>query len=109
MSSLRDFNDLNKFLKQNAKETMDTTYPVAIMYGKVISTNPLKINVEQRMVLDHSFLILTRNVMNYKTTILLDNENKSITISNELKNGDKVVLLREQGGQKFIVLDKVVN
>lgn len=32
---------------------------------------------------------------------------KSITIHNGLANGDKVILIQQQGGQKFIVLDKV--
>ena len=32
---------------------------------------------------------------------------KSITIHNALKNGDKVILIQQMGGQKFVVLDKV--
>lgn len=32
---------------------------------------------------------------------------KTLTIHNALKNGDKVILIQQQGGQKFIVLDKV--
>ena len=33
---------------------------------------------------------------------------KKIKIRNSLKAGDEVVLLRQQGGQKYIVVDKVV-
>lgn len=32
---------------------------------------------------------------------------KSMTIHNALVNGDKVILIQQQGGQKFIVIDKV--
>lgn len=32
---------------------------------------------------------------------------KTITIHNALKENDKVILLQQQGGQKFIVLDKI--
>lgn len=32
---------------------------------------------------------------------------KKITIHNGLKQNDKVILLQQQGGQKFIVLDKI--
>lgn len=32
---------------------------------------------------------------------------KSITIHNALVTGDKVILIQQQGGQKFVVLDKV--
>lgn len=35
------------------------------------------------------------------------NGTKSITIHNALKNGDKVILIRQQGGQKYVVLDKI--
>ena len=35
------------------------------------------------------------------------NGKKTMTIHNALKNGDKVILLQQMGGQKFIVLDKV--
>jgi len=34
---------------------------------------------------------------------------KSITINNALKQNDKVILLQQAGGQKYIVLDKVYN
>ena len=33
---------------------------------------------------------------------------KKIKVHNALKNGDEVILLRVQGGQKYIVIDKVV-
>lgn len=36
------------------------------------------------------------------------NDTIKITISNELKKGDKVIMLRQQGGQKYIVLDKII-
>lgn len=32
---------------------------------------------------------------------------KTITVHNRLKQNDKVILLQQQGGQKFVVLDKI--
>lgn len=32
---------------------------------------------------------------------------KTLTIHNALKDGDKVILIRQQGGQKYVVLDKI--
>lgn len=109
MNSLRDFNDLHKLLKENAQMSVGSSYPVAIMYGKVISSSPLEINVEQRMVLDRSFLILSKSVTDYTGSVYIDGKYHSFTIDNSLKTNDKVILLRQQGGQKYIVLDKVVN
>lgn len=34
---------------------------------------------------------------------------KTYTVCNGLKNGDSVLLLRVQGGQQYVVIDKVVN
>jgi len=39
----------------------------------------------------------------------VDGVRKKYTVHNQLKNGDKVILFRQQGGQKFVVLDKVVT
>lgn len=93
MSLVRDFDDFNNTLKKLVVGTSETTKPTSIMYGKVISTNPLKINVEQRMIFDKKFLVLTERLVK----------------DSPLKVNDKVVLLREQGGQKFLVIDKVVS
>lgn len=109
MNLLRDFNDLVKAIKKIVVETMETTKPTATMYGQVISSNPLKINVEQRMVLDKNFLILTRNVTDYQVSMKVDNETKTYHVDNSLKTGEKVVLLRQQGGQKFLVIDRVMT
>lgn len=106
---MRDFNDLVRVLNRQSTESNATSYPLTMMYGTVISTSPLKINVEQKMVLDASFLTLTRNVTNYSTSVVIDGQTRTVTIPNALKNGDTVVLLREQGGQKFVVMDKVVK
>lgn len=34
---------------------------------------------------------------------------KQITVHNGLKTGDEVILLKQKGGQKYLVLDRVVN
>lgn len=109
MSLLRDFNDLVKIIQKIVIETVNTNYPLSMMYGTVISTSPLKINVEQKMVLDAPFLMLSKSVTYQSTSIIIDGQTKTITLTNALKVGEQVVLLRQQGGQKFLVLDRVVK
>ena len=58
-------------------------------------------------------------VPNEEISVTIENQNielthnhtitgkKKITIHNGLKQNDKVILLQQQGGQKFIVLDKI--
>lgn len=104
--------NLIESIKIAALEAVEATKPCAIIYGKVIGTNPLQIQIDQKLILGSKQLILTKNVMNYETEITLINEDNSkakrkAVIHSGLKNGESAILLRAQGGQKFIVLDRV--
>ena len=127
---MANFDALVKTFKQIAKETSDANAPVAVCFGTVTSEEPLQILVDQKLPLSRAQLILTRNVTDYNTDETVNhltenraggsgdpafeshNHNykgrKSFLIHHKLIVGDKVVLLREQGGQRYIVLDRVV-
>ena len=104
-----DATDLLRAIKKAANDAIEAGQPSDFYFGKVTSTSPLKILVEQKMTLGKAQLVLTRNVTNFKTTIVLDSEKKQITIQNALQKGDEVILLKRKGGQKYLVLDKVVT
>lgn len=121
--------ELTKAIKRAAVEAVKAEKPAEICFGKVTSSSPLKILVEQKMTLGAAQLVLTRNVTNFTTEITVDwsTENKSggsgydsfashthaiagrkkITVHNRLVVGDEVILFRQQGGQKYIVVDKI--
>lgn len=143
MSSLPDATELVKVIKRAATDANEAAKPSNIVFGKVVSVTPLQINVEQKMVLGKSQLVLSRNVTDFRTAISMttadgwatessthkheikdtytsggtceDNTHKHninkkglmITIHNGLAVGDQVILVRQRGGQKFIVLDRV--
>ncbi len=130
---LADANELVETLKRAAVEAMQATKPVNVYFGEVVSAAPLKINVEQKMMLGEKQLILSRNVTNFKTSITGGNIKNyyytgsttdsgtapvspshvhavgkiEITVHNGLVVGDEVILIRQQEGQKFIVLDRI--
>ena len=130
---LADTNELVETLKRAAVEAMEAKKPVNVYFGEVVSAAPLKINVEQKMVLGEKQLILSRNVTNFKTSITGGNIKNyyytgsttdsgtapvspshvhavgkiEITVHNGLVVGDEVILIRQQEGQKFIVLDRI--
>lgn len=104
---MNNTNDILKVIKQAAVNAVEATKPVNICFGKVISVSPLKIQIEQKLILSKLQLSLTRNVTDYKTSILIDNELKIITIKNALKLNETVLMLRVQSGQKYIVLDRL--
>lgn len=130
---MADANELVETLKKAAVEAVEAKKPVNVYFGEVVSAAPLKINVEQKMVLGEKQLILSRNVTNFKTSITGGNIKNyyytgsttdsgtapvspshvhavgkiEITVHNGLVVGDEVILIRQQEGQKFIVLDRI--
>lgn len=122
--------DLLSLLKQAAIEAVEAAKPVKVMFGEVKAISPLQIMVEQKLPLSEEFLILTEAVKDHEheiTVIDWQTENasggggdsayaahahqivgrKRIILHNALQVGEKVMLLAMQGGQKFIVVDRV--
>lgn len=121
---LYDANDLLRLVKKSTKDVINTMYPATVMFGTVESVSPLRVYVEQRFHLTADQLIVPKHLTDYEVEVVLDDwstetggtyshnhtisENKKITIKNALKTSDKVVLIRQHGGQKFFIADKVV-
>ena len=101
--------DLLNVVKKAALDAVNASQPSDFCFGKVTSTKPLKILVEQKMTLGAAQLILISNMTDFKTTVTIENETKTLTIHNALKVGDEVILLKKKGGQKYLVLDRLVK
>lgn len=72
-----DVNELVEALKKAALDAVNSTKPVYVYFGEVVSASPLKVNVEQKMILGEAQLILSRNVTDYKTNITLNWETEN--------------------------------
>lgn len=106
---MRDSGDLVKAIKRIVEETTENNKPTHIMYGKVISVSPLRVNVEQRMILDKNQLVLTDHLTRKTGWTVVNDRTYEVVFDNRLKVNDNVLLIRKQGGQKFIIIDKVVS
>lgn len=104
---MADAIDLVKIIKKTASDAVRVSKPVEICYGKVTSASPLQILIEQKMTLGAAQLVLSRSVTDYTTEMTVEDERKKITVHNGLVVGDDVILLRQQGGQKYIVADRL--
>lgn len=82
--------NLVQLIKQAAVEAVEASKPAVVLFGTVSSISPLTIYLEQKRTLTKSFLIISDKAKN-------------------LAAGDGVIMIRMQGGQKYIVLDKVVD
>lgn len=124
-----DATELTKAIKKAASKAVKAEKPVEVCFGKVTSASPLQILVDQKFTLGAAQLVLTRNVTDFTTnvTVSWNTENKSggsgessfashnhaitgrksITVHNRLVVGDEVILIRQQGGQKYVVVDRI--
>ena len=122
-------NDLVKLMKKAALDAVNASRPANMVFGKVISEKPLKIKVDQKLILTSAQLTLSRNVTDYKLSVTLDHTTesasggsgessfashshgikgtKTLTVQNALKVGEEVILFQVSGGQKYIVIDRI--
>ena len=74
-------------MKQVAQATNDAGMPTAFLFGSVTKTSPLTIRVDNRFEISGDAIAVMKEF--------------------QPATGDKVVLLRNAGGQMFLVLGKV--
>lgn len=106
---LLDYNDFLIAIKKAAIEAVEAGKPVSLAFGKVVAVNPLKINIEQKMALGKEQLILCKHLTERNIDMTINGDRETVTVHEQLKNGEEVILMRMQGGQKYLVLDRVVK
>ncbi|WP_248930140.1 DUF2577 domain-containing protein [Paenibacillus hamazuiensis] len=110
---------LLEIIKQAGVGAVEAGNPVAIMFGTVTQTNPLEVSIDQRLILSEDFLVIPEQLTpftvdlkhshSYKDGVTEEALTEPVVIRKGLETGDKLLLLRVQGGQQFIILDKLVN
>lgn len=83
-------NNLVELIKKAALDAFENKKPTEIKYGVVENISPVNIRINQKILLTKNHLIETETFRN-----------------KEIHIGDKVILIRVQGGQKFVVLDRM--
>ena len=79
---------VTQIIKQAAIEAVEASKPCEWVVGTVISTSPLKVKIDQKLTLSQTFIVIGQRM---KDTVF--------------KLNDKVILLKQRGGQKFLLLD----
>jgi hypothetical protein len=105
---VHDANDFVRAIQQVSNGVNEAGNPADVMSGTVIAAVPLKIKVEQRFDIASAQLIVPEHLTDRTVDIELDGERKKMKIYSGLKTGQQVVLIRQKGGQKFLITDRVV-
>ena len=126
-----DMNDFIKTMKNAAVDAVEAGKPTSVIFGTVQSVSPLTVFVYAKLTIPEKALVLSRNVTDFDTAVTVNwrTENtsgggggydafsshshaitgrKPIRVHNALKAGEKVILIRMAGGQKYLIIDRVV-
>lgn len=124
---------LVEIIKRASMESVANAQMSDLRYGKVTSVNPLKVYITNLFTLPESMLVVPEHLTDYEIEITTDTygwttEDKSggsgdpafeshnheikqvkrkLKVHGALKVGDKVALLRKQGGQSYFILDRL--
>ncbi len=126
-----DFHRIVGAIKEIVVNTIRSLSLSDIEIGEVVSEDPLIIQTESKIPLDASSIILTKNTSLHSIDMSVDHltekraggggmaeyashnheykGRKTYLVHNELLVGEKVILLRESGGQRYIAIDKFYN
>ncbi len=98
-------------VKRASVEAVAASKPFGFLLGTVTAVDPLTIQVDQKFILGEAQLMLTNGVRDFVVTLVQDPDtdleySRTYRVKLALTVGETVLLLRTDGGQKFIVLDR---
>ena len=102
--------EILRIVKKAAVEAVQATKPMAHTLGTVEQINPLSVRINQKLILSAEHLILTDAVRDF--TVTVTNEDNVLhshtryTVHQALSVGETILLLRCDGGQKYIILGR---
>ena len=125
-------------VKRAAVKAVLAMNPVNVLYGTVEKAKPLEIRIHEKLKLTEEFLDVTEHLTRHERIVSIDYNNPhtwpetrigdapkntssspgydtynmkyaKMVFDDGLKKGDKVVLLRVQGGHRFLVIDRYLR
>ena len=102
-----DINSLVESVKKASTDAVESSKPCAICFGKVLSISPLQVAIDQKLILGKNQLLLTSLVSKIDVDVKGANLSEKLSLDLSLKVSEELVMLRADGGQKYIVLDRL--
>lgn len=94
-----------KTVREIVIQVINSLKPAKLMTGTVKNINPLEVFVDQRLTLTEDFLIVPKHLKAGYT--FHDSDGRKIYSDCTLKENDKVIVIRDYGGQKFYIAEVV--
>lgn len=118
-------------IKEIASTVISNGEPMEVIVGEVVSVSPLAIKIDPKLTVPEENIILTKNTCEWTMEMSVDHVTKNraggggmaefashnhdyvgrkkYLVHNQLVMGDKVIMLKETGGQRYIALDRWYN
>lgn len=110
---MSDYNELTQAIKKAATDAIKSSKPMELCFGKVISASPLRVFIDQKFEVGEKQLLVTSTLKDREITMQEMTSQgwytRTFRVNDGLKDGDSVLMVRMQGGQRYIIIDKVVD
>lgn len=121
-------------MKKIAIDAVYATNPVNILYGTVTNVKPLEVEIHSKLKLTEEFLDVAEHLTRHERIVTIEHQESAnrelgdkteidklnttypsssykhnyvkLIFEDGLKKGEKVILVRMQGGHKFLVFDR---
>lgn len=103
---MHDINDMLELIKEVAINAVQAEDPMEIQYGTVKKLNPFTVDMGE-YTLEDDFLILSRTIKGLLKSATSCCRNGAECRFGKLEIGDTVALLKDAGGDDWLVLDAV--
>lgn len=81
-----DSNDLVKLIKKAAVDAVNASRPANMVFGKVVSEKPLKIKLDQKLILTSAQLVLSRSVTDYTVEMTVNHTTEDHTHTHSISD-----------------------
>lgn len=94
-------------IKKLAMSAIENSQPCDVCFGTVSAVNPLAIQVEDlKMTLGASFVTVPDYLKDWTIQVTVDGKSGTGVLPWALKVGDRVILVKKAGGQKYVILGR---
>lgn len=94
-------------MRRIAMNAYENSQPCDVCFGTVRSPEPLEVSIEELKLTVRRMQMVVPDYLTDRTVpVTVGGESGMAVIPGALKAGDRVVLLRKSGGQKYIVIGK---
>ena len=91
-------------VKEAALNVYEAQKPMKAVFGTIESTDPLSICIASKLTLSGSMLVVPSYLEERRAETTVHGETVTVTIPAGYAVGDTAALLRDSGGQRFILL-----